>query len=127
MSEWSDMRSEPTAAVPYKESPRPISIKVGPFQFEVRYEPEIKPNGDREVEGYCDNGRHIIAVSTDGKSEDFIRSSLLHELKHAVLRLTVDSSDRKFTEEKIIQRQCNLELALFRDNPELRRYLFGGE
>ena len=107
---------------------RPTSIKVGPFMFKVTYQDEVKHAESKEaVDAYCDHGNHLIVIGTENYSEDFIRSSLWHELKHAVCRLSVDSDHKKMTEEKFIQLTCNMELAVLRDNPELVPYLLGDE
>jgi hypothetical protein len=106
------------------------SFKVGPFLYDVQYsETVVDPdNRDRNISGYCSQSRCTIYIATSDRCEEFIRTTLWHEVKHAVLDITCDTdkaSADAIDEEQLIQRLASLEIGVLRDNPKLVEYLLG--
>lgn len=104
-------------------TPLPTSIRVGPYAYAV-YE---YPAHDRDAWGRISFRGHRIGVGVgDEVSDGARRTSLLHEVAHAIHELAgINESDVGWpkTEERYIGATAALWLMVLRDNPDLVAYL----
>lgn len=105
----------------------PDRVKLGPYRIEVKYDHDAMVAASA-------NGAYLADTSTillqDVCSRDVERDTVLHELLHAVWKMSVlhldypdDEQDSKG--EAIIQTLAPRILELLRRNPDLVRYLCG--
>jgi hypothetical protein len=67
-----------------------------------------------------------IHIATKDSGDEFIRTTLWHEIKHGIIGLTIDEGHTEpTTEEAVITKLVALEIGVLRDNPELVKYLLG--
>jgi hypothetical protein len=70
-----------------------------------------------------------IVVRVGGRPEDVLRETLVHELLHACMAVSradqyLDTKPKFGVEEYVCNTQAPMLVALFRDNPKIRKYLF---
>lgn len=54
--------------------------------FEIQEVDNYEPQQNEEILGICDNDNKVIAVATEDVSDNEIKTTLLHELVHAVAK-----------------------------------------
>lgn len=100
----------------------PATVKVGPYVVTIATEPLI----DSDVWGVYFPTRQHIAVTED-MTPGHERETLMHELDHAcAFAAGFRGSGGKFSEEEWITRLAPVRTALLLENPQLVRYLQGG-
>lgn len=97
----------------------PRRIVVGPYEYRVLVDEDRIPG---ELFGLCDKGKHVISIHPD-QSPARLRSTLMHELLHALCDLTGVDDDK--AEERIVTVTAPALLSLLRDNPKLLDWLIG--
>lgn len=117
-------KAEPVVA------PRPSRVKVGPYMYAIVYSDDAVNAAavemDDSIAAFSDHSSHMIGLPVKGRSEDSIKSLLLHELLHAVLALSASwykSQKSKDAEESMIQSASHLLLGVLRDNPKVVAWL----
>lgn len=105
----------------------PKSIKIGAVTYTITLTDEVYDVG--EANGLCVPEQQRILLRKTGVHEDTRRYVLWHEIKHAVwfqagLHEDLAKLDARDHEESVIVRTSPLELAVLRENPKLRDYLF---
>ena len=95
----------------------PASITVGPYRYGVTVDDARIPP---DLYGLCDKGKHVVALHPD-QSAVRLRSTLMHELLHALCDLTGVDDDK--AEERIVTVLAPALLALLRENPRLLEWL----
>lgn len=102
---------------------RPQTVYVSPYTWNIKYsKAEVlkhHPNGD--ACGSCDLESMTIAIDP-GKSEDYARVTLLHEILHAAIRSS-DPNIESDAEEMAVASMTGPLMACLRDNPEVVAYL----
>lgn len=93
----------------------PMSIKVGPYDYQVEYVDSFPDGRWGETEHHTLTIR--LAIDQAAGQE---RDTVLHELLHAVWS-SMDIGKPK-SEEKVVHRLSTGLLAVLRDNPDLVRY-----
>lgn len=108
-----------------KQVVRPETVYVSPYTWNIKYsKAEVlkhHPNGD--ACGSCDLESMTIAIDP-GKSEDYARVTLLHEILHAAIRSS-DPNIESDAEEMAVASMTGPLLACLRDNPAVLAYLIG--
>jgi len=92
-------------------------VVVGPYEYRVVVDDARIPP---DLYGLCDKGRHTISLHPD-QSPIRLRSTLVHELLHALCDLTGVDDDK--AEERIVTVLAPALLELFRTNPRLIDWL----
>jgi len=102
---------------------RPNTVLVSPYTWQIKWSKaavlSFHPNGD--ACGSCDLSSMTIAVDP-GKSEDYARVTLLHEILHAAIRSS-DPNIESEAEEMAVASMTGPLLATIRNNPEVMAYL----
>jgi hypothetical protein len=102
---------------------RPTQVFISPFRWSVKWgKNEVlkhHPNGD--ACGSCDMVSLTIAVDA-GRSEDYAKAILLHEILHACIRSSDPTLDDE-AEETAVAAITSPLLATLRDNPTVVAYL----
>ena len=108
---------------------RPSRVKVGPFWFDIEYMERVAdPDNDlKNISGHTSQRTQkiLVAVAKDAH-EDFVRHTIWHEIKHAIIGITTDKDGTDDVEETLIQRLSAMEIGVMRENPKLMKYLIGG-
>jgi hypothetical protein len=104
---------------------RPMMVLISPFRWQIKWgKHEVlkhHPNGD--ACGSCEMASLTIAVDA-GRSEDYARAILLHEILHACIRSS-DPTIEDEAEETAVAAITSPLLATLRDNPSVVAYLLG--
>ena len=95
----------------------PASVVVGPYRYRIVVDDARIPP---DLYGQCDKGKHVVALHPD-QSAVRLRSTLMHELLHALCDLTGVDDDK--AEERIVTVLAPALLALLRENPRLLEWL----
>ncbi len=95
----------------------PKQLRVGPYTYKVAVDPDRLPV---DLFGQCDKGKHVIALHPE-QSSIRLRSTLLHEILHALCDVTGVDDDK--AEEHIATVIAPALLAVLRDNPKLVSWL----
>jgi hypothetical protein len=106
----------------------PSRVKIGAVTYAVELSDDVLSLG--EANGMCLPEQQRIILRKTGVAEDTRRIVLWHEIKHAVwfqagVHEDLDKIDAKDQEESAIVRTAPIEVAVLRENPRLRSYLFG--
>jgi Zn-dependent peptidase ImmA (M78 family) len=95
----------------------PASVMVGPYRYKVVVDDARIPP---DLYGLCDKGKHTISLHPD-QSAVRLRSTLVHELLHALCDLTGVDDDK--AEERIVTVLAPALLEVLRKNPRLVDWL----
>jgi hypothetical protein len=95
----------------------PRRIVIGPYEYRVVVDADRIP---ADLYGLCDKGKHVISLHPE-QSPTRLRSTLVHELLHALCDLTGVDDDK--AEERIVTVLAPAVLALLQDNPRLVNWL----
>lgn len=95
----------------------PTSVTVGPYRYKVVVDDARIPP---DLYGLCDKGKHTISLHPD-QSAVRLRSTLVHELLHALCDLTGVDDDK--AEERIVTVLAPALLEVLRKNPRLVDWL----
>lgn len=108
----------------------PSLIRVGHLVYKIKCAPreeiEQRPEHSYECDGYTWHERGQIWVASELQLEQR-QETLMHEIEHAVIHVAFPSEPvwLKQHEEMLVERTAGPRLQAFRDNPAVRRYLFG--
>lgn len=109
----------------------PLSVRVGPYRYTVKVDAdrikELEKESNTDLYGITTHGHLEIALQPD-VADMVLRETLLHEVLHAVL-FNTGISDRMTdkAEEHLVRALSPALFSLLRDNPDLVRYLTGGD
>lgn len=109
----------------------PTSVRVGPYTYVVKVDAdrikELEKESNTDLYGITTHGHLEIALQPD-VADMVLRETLLHEVLHAVL-FNTGISDRMTdkAEEHLVRALSPALFSLLRENPELVRYLTGGD
>lgn len=100
----------------------PKKVRIGYLDY------KIEEYQDDEFEGDYSPQSQRIRIRTLGRSSAFIANTLLHEVMHGVyyhssLKSPNSSDSDTETEENVVNGMSNMLSQVFRDNPDLIRYL----
>lgn len=117
-----NLTTMPPAAPP---QPLPSTVRVGPFDFAIKPWAHLDAHGSRR---YAECNTLALEIKIDEmlplthpvKAID----SLLHEIGHAIWWCY--GIQREDTEERIVSTTATAMTALFRDNPDLVRWISAG-
>jgi len=97
----------------------PKKIKIGHYIFDVcNMTKDLRKHG--EVFGVCDQTKQKIHIDVTA-TPAVLRDTLLHEIMHGVYWMFNLEDENK--EEKIVSSLATGLLAVFRDNPEVAKFL----
>lgn len=96
----------------------PNKIKVGYLTFKIKYMSKKDATIDK-IYGDCDISNRIIRVCK-GYGVDHTRSTLLHEIMHAIY--FVNHIEDKDKEEKVVSKLSVGFYQVIQDNPKLMNY-----
>jgi hypothetical protein len=100
----------------------PASVRVGPFDYKVKLWSALAAD-NAGAYGMCDLHRTTILIRED-MSETRVAEVLLHEVFHAayeIAGLKVDKDD--ITEERFVNSMGYQMVQVWRDNPDLIRFM----
>ena len=115
--------SRPPAKSGNKQVTRPEKVYVSPYTWSIKYSKAevLKHHPTGDACGSCDLESMTIAVDP-GKSEEYARVTLLHEILHAAIRSS-DPNIESDAEEMAVASMTGPLLATLRDNPDVVAYL----
>jgi len=94
----------------------PEKLKVGPITYDI----QVMPLADVGVQGAASVTTQTILLDKD-LAFDTLRATALHEVLHAVMRLSSVESHKY--EEELLQRLEHGMLGVLRDNPAFVKWL----
>ena len=95
----------------------PRKVVIGPYDYRIVIDADRIP---ADLYGLCDKGKHVISLHPE-QSATRLRSTLIHELLHALCDLTGVDDDK--AEERIVTVLAPAMLAMMQDNPRLLELL----
>ncbi len=99
------------------EFPRPESLKINGFVYQVRDLTEVERLKDHVI-GFCDHESFEIAIWPDLQGQREVEVAI-HEIFHAVFHAgDISPKDGEVTEEKLVTVLARQWLAVIRDNPD---------
>lgn len=106
---------------------RPFSVLIGAFTYTILYDKDridvVQNDMGALLNGHTDHDKLLISVRPD-RPEDAVRETLMHELMHCVTYATGIYFERfEWNDEAFTRRCAPVMSAMFRDNPELAKYL----
>jgi hypothetical protein len=100
------------------------SVKIGPFTFNVYFNPKVTNDKGEEVDGKLQHGQNYIAID-DRLSVDARLQTLLHEVVHEKLEIQC-GQDLGENAEGVVDAIAFMWIEVMRDNPELVRMITKG-
>jgi hypothetical protein len=104
----------------------PRRVQIGPTSYRIQVETEVRrDDNDQRLWGQHRAGDSVIRIDA-GQSRQHARTTILHEVLHAVDYTVAGSSDCQMSEEMIDRLSFAL-LAMMRQNPSLIAFLLGDD
>jgi hypothetical protein len=106
-------------------SERPQKITIASLTWSIDFNPKLAAN----VFGMCDSAKLLIQISSTPDQEEVRRSTLLHEIMHALFftygfKPTFD--EKTETEEEIVSFMSSALYDTLIKNPDVASYIFKG-
>jgi hypothetical protein len=102
----------------------PFKVQVGPYRYSIKI---VNPNQLPELSDYGAADHHTLEIRLrEGLCADQMKVTLLHEIMHCCSRVKFDySTASDVSEETWISFTSPTLYGTIRDNPIVRKFLFG--